>query len=328
MKKWLKYQLKNKHLTMPVLSFPAVQFMNCNVFDIVSKRDYQEAAIKTISENCPVSALLISMDLSVEAEAFGADIRFSDMEIPTVTNSIISNYDDAEKLQIPPIGKARTGIYIDAVKNIKNTVVKPVFAGVIGPFSLAGRLMDMTEIMVNCYEEPELVHKTLKKCAEFIKNYITAFKNAGADGVVLAEPAAGLLSPAICEEFSSSYIREIVKAVNDENFIFVYHNCGNVIPLVETLSSINADVYHFGNFIDIEEMLKLMPDKLIMGNLNPIIFKSGTPDTVKEATLALLSKCGKYNNYVISSGCDIPPSSEWNNIWAYFDAVKQFYKKA
>ncbi len=327
MKKWLEYQLNNKHLTIPILSFPAVQIMNVNVSDIVSRTEYQARAIQTISERCPVSTVLSSMDLSVEAEAFGGEIRFSDMEIPTVTNTVISTYADIENLQVPPVGKARTGVYIDAIRMVKKSLTKPVFAGVIGPFSLAGRLMDMTEIMVNCYEEPDWVHKTLRKCSDFIKDYILAFKNSGADGVVIAEPAAGLLSPAICDEFSSSYIREIIKAVSDEKFIIVYHNCGNVVPLSETLLSLNADVYHFGNSIDIEDMLKLMPDKIIMGNLNPLIFKNGTFDSVKQNTLELLLRCGKYDNFVISSGCDIPPMSSWDNIFAYFDAVKKYYGK-
>jgi uroporphyrinogen decarboxylase len=172
-----------------------------------------------------------------------------------------------------------------------------------------------------------MVHKTIKKCSEFIKGYIEAFKKAGADGVLMAEPAAGLLSPALCEEFSAAYIREIVKAVSDDNFVFIYHNCGNVVPLYETLRTINADVYHFGNSIDIETMLKLMPDKIIMGNLNPLLFRNGTPDTVRENTLALLNRCGKYDNYIISSGCDIPPMSSWDNINAFFEAVGGFYGK-
>ena len=40
---------------------------------------------------------------------------------------------------------------------------RPVLAGCIGPFSLAGRLMDVSEIMILCYEEPELVHAVLGK---------------------------------------------------------------------------------------------------------------------------------------------------------------------
>ena len=33
----------------------------------------------------------------------------------------------------------------------------------------------------------------------------------------------------------------------------------------------------------------------------------------------------KYPNFVISSGCDIPPASKWENIDAFFKAVDEFY---
>ena len=35
--------------------------------------------------------------------------------------------------------------------------------------------------------------------------------------------------------------------------------------------------------------------------------------------------CCKYPNFAISSGCDIPPMSKWENIDAYFEAVSEFY---
>ena len=72
---------------------------------------------------------------------------------------------------------------------------RPVLAGIIGPYSLAGRLLDMTEIMILCYEEPEMVESVLEKATEFLIEYAKAFKEAGANGVCMAEPAAGLLSP-------------------------------------------------------------------------------------------------------------------------------------
>lgn len=327
MKEILQYQLNNKNLVMPIFTFPCAKKLNINVNDIVSKSKEQYKIIKYIEENCPVSIVCSSMDLSVEAEAFGAKIKFSPEEVPTVIETVLKDVEDINSLQIPIIGEARTSIYIDAIKKAKNTMRKPVFAGVIGPFSLAGRLMDMTEVMINCYNEPEFVHKTVEKCSIFIKNYIIALKNAGADGVVMAEPAAGLLSPILCEEFSSNYVKKIVSEIQEDSFIFVYHNCGNVVPLYKSLIDINADIYHFGNAIDIEEMLKIMPeDKLIMGNINPILIKDGTKETIETETISLLKRCSKYKNYVMSTGCDLPPATSWENIMYFFNAIEKFYK--
>ena len=45
----------------------------------------------------------------------------------------------------------------------------------------------------------------------------------------MSEPLAGLLSPQLIDEFSTDYVREIVSALQDKNFIFIYHNCGNAV---------------------------------------------------------------------------------------------------
>ena len=71
---------------------------------------------------------------------------------------------------------------------------------------LAGRLMGMTEAMINCYEDPETAHLLLRK-ASYIGAYIQAFK-AGAGGVVMAGRRR-VFKPVICREFSSDYIKEI-----------------------------------------------------------------------------------------------------------------------
>lgn len=329
MKKWLQYQIENKDKTMPILTFPIVQKMNISVLDFIKSSKFQAEGMKRIAQDFPTSASLSCMDLSIEAEAFGAKIKFDLDEIPTVIGSIIKNGEDVDNLTLPPVGAGRSGLSLESISKAKSLIKdKPIFAGVIGPFSLAGRLMDMTEVMINCYEEPEMVHKTLKLCSQFIINYIKRLKEAGADGVVMAEPAAGLLSPAICEEFSSSYIKQIVLEVEDEEFIFIYHNCGNVIPLAQDLIKINADVYHFGNAIDIEEMLKIMPkDKIIMGNINPVLLKDSTPEKIKSEVKFLLDRCSPYPNFIISTGCDLPPLTKWENIQAYFDTIKDYYNK-
>ena len=84
---------------------------------------------------------------------------------------------------------------------------------------------------------------------------------------------------------------------------------------------------HFGNAIDMSEMMPKIPENIIaMGNIDPAgQFRNGTPESVKAATKELLEKCGSYKNFVISSGCDIPPLSSWDNIQAFFDGINEYY---
>jgi len=69
-------------------------------------------------------------------------------------------------------------------------------------------------------------------------------------------------------------------------------------------------------------------DTLVMGNIDPVgVLKNGTPESVREATLSLLERCAKYPNFVLSSGCDMPPMTPLENIDAFFNTVDEFYEK-
>ena len=327
-KRWLQ-SAPALHKAMPILSYPGVQLIGESVNDLVHSGALQAKCMQAVAGRWDTLASVSLMDLSVEAEAFGSPVRFSAGEVPTVTAAVIGEGDDPDTLAVPEVGAGRTGEYIATIAGAKQLVTKPIFAGSIGPFSLAGRLLDITEIMVLCYEEPELVHAVLEKATAFLVAYNKALRDAGADGLVMAEPAAGLLSPALIAEFSTPYVRKIIRAVENESFAVIYHNCGNTIPLIGSILETGAGAFHFGNAVDIAEMLKLVPaEYTVFGNVDPAgQFLGGTPASVRESTLRILEKCAAHKNFVISSGCDIPPLAPVENIDAFFNAVNEFYRQ-
>lgn len=332
-KKWLE-ELRTAPVkkAMPVLSFPSVSLMGITVKELIESSDLQAEGMKRIADRVDSAASVSMMDLSVEAEAFGSTIRISDDEVPTVIGAIVTSEEEAEALKIPQVGAGRTGRYIEAIgKACKLITDRPVFAGVIGPFSLAGRLMDVTEALVNCYAEPDMVHITMKKVTAFLIDYIKAYKAVGAHGVVIAEPLTGLLSPDMAETFSEPYVKEIVDAVQDDDFLVIYHNCGNnTILMIDSILRTGSAAYHFGNSISMKEMMGHIPETVVaMGNVDPATqFRNGTPDSIREETLRIMGECcPDYPNFVISSGCDIPPASGWDNIDAFFSAVREYYSR-
>ena len=315
---------------VPVLSFPVVQLMGISVKELISKSALQAEGMKKIADRCPSLASLSMMDLTVEAEAFGSKVRVTDNEVPATVGSIVASEEDAAALAVPQIGSGRTQIYLDAMKQACELITdRPVFAGIIGPFTLAGRLIGITETMMAVIDEPEMVHLVMRKATDFIIEYAKAYKEqTGAAGFVMAEPLTGLMSAAMAEEFSHPYVKEIIDAVQDEHFIVIYHNCGNnVVRMAESISRLGAEGYHFGNAINMKDILPLMPaDALIMGNIDPSgCFCVGTPENMREEVNKLISECRAYPNFVISSGCDIAPVAKWECIDAFFSAVEDCY---
>lgn len=331
MKQWIKEYIEHPvKKAMPILSFPGVQLINSTVSEMVQKAELQAECMKAVAEKFDTGAVFSLMDLSVEAEAFGSPVQYNEDEVPTVLEALVHNEEEAQTLKIPCIGAGRTGECVKGIRLACEQITDgPVFAGMIGPYSLAGRLLDMTEIMIMCYEEPETVEIVLEKATQFLIEYARAFKEAGANGIAMAEPAAGLLSPGLLEEFSNPYVKRIKEAVEDDNFIVLYHNCGFVVPLMQHMKELNMTAYSFGNAIDMEEALKVLPeDAMLLGNIDPVgILRNGTVEQVRIETKALLKRCGRYPNFVISSGCDIPPQTPLENLEALFETVKEFYEE-
>lgn len=311
---------------LPLLSFPCVQLMGTTVEQLIHSSALQAQSMKLVADRVPSAAAVSLMDLSLEAEAFGADIHVSPDEVPTVVGTLISEEDEADALEIPAVGAGRTGLCVDAIRLAAEAITdRPLLAGIIGPYSLAGRLMDVSEIMILCYDEPDMVHTVMEKATAFLIEYCRAFRDAGADGVVMAEPLTGLLSPALAKEFSHPYVKKIIDAVQTDSFCVIYHNCGDNVPhMAEDIYTLGALGYHFGDAIDLLDVLPKAPaDVLVMGNVSPSVqFRGGTPESIAAETKRLLETCGKYPNFVISSGCDIPPQSPWENIDAFFAAAK------
>lgn len=328
MKKIVKTFLEHKAQTLPILSFPSTQLLGITVNELIASADAQAQGMRAIAERCPVAASLNMMDLSVEAEAFGAEVRFDDDEVPTVTRGIIDDIEQAEAVTVPAIGAGRTAVYIDGVRKAKERITdRPVFCGVIGPYSLAGRLFDMTELMMACYDSPDEVKCLLEKATAFLIAYIRAFKAAGADGVVMAEPAAGLLSPSLEEEFSAPFVQEIFDAVAEDEFVICYHNCGDAVgDMLDSISTLHADIFHFGNAIDLAGALAKMPESaVVMGNVDPVLFRTGTPEAIRAEVERVYAACSAYPNFMLSTGCDVPAAAKWENIDAYFEKVKELY---
>lgn len=325
---WIKTVFESeRQLAIPVMTHPGIEAIGHTVKEAVCNGEVHFKAMKYLSENTPADACTAIMDLTLEAEAFGADISMPENEIPTITGRLVTDFDSVNALNVPGLDVARLPEYLKAnklaVQNIKD---KPILSGCIGPYSLAGRLYGMSEIMLGLYLEPETIHMLLQKCTDFILSYCRELKKIGTQGVIMAEPAAGLLANNECHAFSTRYVKQIVDELQDDDFVVVLHNCGNSGQCTQAMIDSGANALHFGNAIQMEQVMQQCPsDVVVMGNLDPVgVFRQGNPGTVALATEKLLSIAGSYKNFVISSGCDLPPHVPAVNLKSFFEAVHNF----
>jgi uroporphyrinogen decarboxylase len=311
-------------LALPIAMYPGLALTGAKVSDIVTNPNAQFDTQAALRERYGSPFVLSAMDLSAEAEAFGCSLMLSDSEVPTVTGRLVTGLEQAKALAVPQPGDRRTGVYLAAVRLLRQMSGQPfVFAGCIGPFSLAARLVGVSEAMELTVTEPDLMHTLVEKCALFLTNYLKAFRAAGAHGIIMAEPAAGLLSPRGLSAYSSAYIKRIAAEAGDGFFSILLHNCAAKLLHLPAIQETGLKAFHFGAPMDIVNALgQISPDVVLCGNLDPAgVFVRLPAAEVTARTAQLLAAAASHRNFVISSGCDLPPNAPLASLDAFYQAV-------
>ena len=313
-------------IPMTIGVYAGLEIINASVIDAVTSAQVQTEAILALHEYLGTEILMTAMDLSVEAELFGCQIKLTEDEIPTVIGRKITSAKAIEGMPIPAPNSGRARVQLKTVENLVRASDKPVLGCMIGPFSLAGRLFGFTEVMELSITEPDALERLLDKVSRFLAEYALAFRNSGAAGVIMAEPAAGLLSPRGLAQFSAKYIRAISEQTANHGFTILYHNCGARLVHLEKILEAGLEIYHFSSPMDILNALSMVEDRIILsGNLDPAaVFLAGSPEFVRKKTRELMSQAVGHRNFVIASGCDIPPHTPLANLEAFYQAVRSF----
>ena len=147
---------------LPIAVYPGLALTGATVQEMVTQAEVQVAAQLALHQRHNTPVLLSAMDLSAEAEAFGCSVHMSANEVPSVTGRLITSMQAARDLTVPQAGTGRTGVYLETVRRLRAASGGLlVLGGCIGPFSLAARLVGVSEAMELTVGEPELMEVLL-----------------------------------------------------------------------------------------------------------------------------------------------------------------------
>ena len=105
MNEWLQAYIHNPvKKAAPILSFPGCRLIGHTVDELVKSGHLQAQCMKAIADKFDTGVAFSLMDLSVEAEAFGSEIHYSEEEVPTVVGALIHDEEEAEALKVPEVG--------------------------------------------------------------------------------------------------------------------------------------------------------------------------------------------------------------------------------
>lgn len=305
---------------VPLLGFPGIQTTRSTVRQNMFNYGLHFRSLMNLVQRYKPDAMFMMMDLSLEINALGGPVRYDEWAAPSVLDHMVVTREDLEALYKINIRQdARINAYLETMRlMVKYFNVMPA-AYVIGPFTLASHLLGASKAAKATIKNVDFLHTVLDFTVGIIKDHVAMLTEAGAEMVCVLEPSAMGISPSSFDEFSKPYLQRIY---TDFKPYSVLHICGNSNHLIESMAATGAQSLSLDAGTDLVGAAEKVSDKVvIIGNVPPVqVVLEQTPPQVYSFTEQLMKDMSPFKNFILSTGCDLPPDTPLDNIQAMMNA--------
>ena len=322
----------NRRLISPLVGFPGCDLLNISLKVAQQNHRVHYNCIEELVNQLNPDMAFMMMDLSVEANALGLPVRFPLHESSSVEHHPVESIDDLESYRrINILQDARIQSYIKTIEMMSLGLGQNTLTGayIIGPVTLAGLLQSAQRVAMDSVLDPHRLETLCEFSTSVIQEYANALVNAGADIICILEPTGVILGPDQFRQFSTKYVRQIIESYKYSKVDSIYHVCGNTMHLLEPMAEAGVNALSLDSPETGIDMVKAAQtvgeDIALIGNINPTaVIKDGSADLVRQATTDLLEKMRPYPNFILSTGCDLPPGTPLENMKTLMQTGRNF----
>lgn len=311
------------HVTLSGLKENGLKFCELHN-DPVKMAKAAASSYKLFDYECAV----VPFDVCFEAEILGCKINFyhqnysEDILYPTIEKRILEG---EGTLVIPKHleNKGRMSVIKEAIGLLREDLGSELAIGayILGPFTLAGQIMEREELLKMILKRPQRAHYLLETLTDFLIEIAHTLSECGLDYMTIREMGAtsDILSPHLFKVFIVPNCKRLFANIPLPK---VLHICGNTNPIVEYMMECGADALSFDQKNDIGRTRERLGDKvIILGNLDPYnLLALGSKEQVKES----VKYCIDYGINGIWPGDDIWPEAPDENIRAMIESTREF----
>jgi len=277
-------------------------------------------------------SVVVPFDMGVEAEALGCTVKYYDdgshrVLYPTISGKLSDKVSDIN-LNVPAdfSQAGRLPLVMEAIRKAKAKAGDRAAIGswVLGPFTLAGQLTDLNDLLKNSFKKPEMVNNLLAQLADVLVQIINLYKEAGADFITVREMGAtsDVVSPRMFESLVLPHLRRVFAAVPSPT---VLHICGDTNKIVEMMAQSGADALSVDQKNDLAASRAKLPEALLFGNIDPYnLLVQGTPETVEAGIHTIIDN----GPSAVWPGCDIWPEVPPENMKALMATMEKYGAEA
>ncbi len=210
---------------------------------------------------------------------------------------------------------------IKAVEFLKKEVGDevPIVAGIIGPFTIAGSLLDSVPLLKATFKSPQKIRPFLDVGEKAGTALARALVDAGADIISCEDMTASpeLIAPKTYKELELEYQRIQFDAIPVPTIL---HICGNVDAMVEWMGQTGANILS----LEPKASAKLAREKcgsdiILMGGMDTATtLYMKDPDTVKQGCEEAIDD----GIQILAPGCAVAPGTPTENLLAMVEVAK------
>lgn len=251
---------------------------------------------------------------TVEAEVLGCEVNLGDdNNLPVVASHPYRL--DEPPLELPKdlLSRGRIPVVIEATRRLAKEVGDEVavITGIVGPFSIAGYLLGLSELLISTLSDPEALVPFLELGVKIGTVYGNALIEAGASVICVEDMSAStdMIAPQTYRDLVLPYHKRLFDAL--DGAVTVLHICGNVTPIVSYMADSGADALSIDYKLDLSKAIEVKDKVALVGNIDPVgILLQGRPeDIIKTAKESLANGID-----VLAPGCSLALETPTENI--------------
>ena len=253
-----------------------------------------------------------------EAGALGCKIKSGGTEgIPGIEHPPIYTIDDTPVFPSDFLSRGRIPELIKAVKILKKELGNDavIVAGIIGPFTIAGSLLDAVPLLRATFKAADKIRPFLEVGEKASTALAKALIDAGADMIAVEDMTASpdLIAPKTYRDLELEYQARVFEAISVPKIL---HICGNVDPIVEWMGQTGADILSLEPKADVGlARRKCGPNMIMMGGVDTAttLFMKDV-ETVKGGPRNPSPRGSKFWPRVVRW----PPDRPWKIYWPWW----------
>jgi uroporphyrinogen decarboxylase len=196
-------------------------------------------------------------------------------------------------------------------------------------------IRDWQQFAVMVMERPEEVHEEAERRCRAAMARIDLLVDAGADFVFLPNDVAfnsgPFISPGHFAEFVTPYWARQVQHTKDRGAVAIIHTDGQIMPILNQLISIGADVLHSLDpmaGVDIAEVKRRTHGKLgLMGNVQCNLLQDGPKSAIRASARYCLEHASPCGGYIYSTSNTIFPGMPLENYEYMLEVFRAFSRR-